>query len=81
MNQLGKIKVIKDLRSIWKNEALDFKNWLAQEENLTELGEELGLDISLIKTEADVGSFNVDILAEEAQTGDKIIIENQLERS
>ncbi len=81
MNQLGKIKVIKDLRSIWKNEALDFTNWLAQEENLTELGEELGLDISLIKTEADVGSFSVDILAEEPQTADKIIIENQLERT
>ena len=81
MIQLGKIEVINDLRSIWKNEALDFTNWLSQEENLTELGDEIGLDISLIKTEADVGSFNVDILAEESQTGDKIIIENQLERT
>lgn len=79
--ELGKITVVKDLRSVWKNEAYDFTEWLAQEENICLLGEELGLDISLIKTEANVGSFNVDILAEEPQTADKIIIENQLERT
>lgn len=48
-------------------------------ENLYLLGEEIGVDIKLIKTEADVGRYNVDILAEEEGTGHKIIIENQLE--
>ena len=75
--ELGKITIVKDLRSVWKNEAYDFTRWLAQDENISLLGEELGLDISVIKTEANVGSFNVDILAEDPQTADKIIIEYQ----
>lgn len=76
--KLEKLKKI-DLRSIWKNEASDFTNWLAEEENLESLSDEIGLDIKLIQTEANVGRFNVDILAEEENTGRKIVIENQLE--
>jgi hypothetical protein len=43
------------------------------------LSDEIGVDITLIQTEASVGNFNVDILAEEENTGRKIVIENQLE--
>lgn len=75
---LGKLQRI-DLRTVWTHEAYDFTNWLAEESNLNLLGEEIGIDIKLIKTEADVGRYNVDILAEEENTGRKIIIENQLE--
>lgn len=75
--ELSKLKKI-DLRTVWKNEPNDFSKWLSQEENLSLLGEEIGIDISLIKTEASVGRFNVDVLAEEENTGRKIIIENQL---
>lgn len=39
----------------------------------------MGTVIKLIRTEANVGRFNVDILAEEEGSGRKIIIENQLE--
>lgn len=67
------------LREVWKHEALDFTNWLAEEENLALLSDEVGIELSLIRTEASVGKFNVDILAEEENTGRKIIIENQLE--
>jgi len=77
-NKLGKLKKV-ELREAWKHEANDFTKWLAQEENLRLLGDEIGFDIKLIQTEANVGSFNVDILAEEENTGHKIIIENQLE--
>ena len=52
-----------------------FTNWLAQKENLDLLGEEIGVDIKVIKTEASVGQFKVDILAEEESSGRKIIIE------
>ncbi len=76
--QLGKLEK-GDLRSIWKHEASDFTNWLAEKENLSLLSEEIGIDIALIQTEASVGRFNVDILAEEENTGRKIVIENQLE--
>jgi len=75
---LGKIGKI-DLRDVWKHEASDFTNWLAQEENFQQLAEEIGLEMQVLKTEASVGSFSADILAEEINTGKKIIIENQLE--
>lgn len=75
---LSRLKKI-DLREVWKHEALDFTNWLAQDENLQLLSEEIGIDINLIQTEASVGRFNVDILAEQENTGKKIVIENQLE--
>ena len=75
---LGKLKEV-DLRTAWKNEERDFTSWLAQEENLNLLSEEIGVGIKLLNTEANVGTFSVDILAEEENTGRKIIIENQLE--
>jgi len=74
---LAKLQKI-DLRDVWGVEP-DFTNWLAQKENLDLLGEEIGVDIKIIKTEANVGNFKVDILAEEESSGRKIIIENQLE--
>ena len=77
-NNLGKIKKI-ELRKVWNNEASDFTNWLAEEENLRLLSDEIGIDINLIQTEASVGKFKVDILGEEENIGKKIIIENQLE--
>ena len=67
---LGKLSKI-ELREAWKHEALDFTNWLALEENLSLLSDEIGIDIKLLQTEASVGSFNVDILAEEENTGRK----------
>lgn len=75
---LAKLKKV-ELRDVWSHEALDFTKWLAQEENLDLLSEEIGVGIKLIQTEANVGRFNVDILAEEENSDRKIIIENQLE--
>jgi len=75
---LGKINKT-DLRDVWKHEASDFTNWLAQDENFQLLAEEIGLEMQVLKTEAGVGGFSADILAEEINTGKKIIIENQLE--
>ena len=77
---LGKLERVK-LRNIWRHEALDFTTWLAKEDNISQLSEELGLSISVLETEHRIGSFNVDILCEEEETGKKIIIENQLEKT
>lgn len=79
MKQLGKLKKIEDLRSIWKHEAKDFTPWLAEEENLSMLSEAIGIDIVLDEQESNVGEFSVDIFAYEEGTGRKIVIENQLE--
>ncbi len=79
MINLGKLKEIKNLRKVWPHEALDFTPWLAEEENLAQLADAVGLEITLDETESAVGDFNVDIFATETGTDRKIIIENQLE--
>lgn len=76
---LGKIKKITDLRSVWSNEALDFTKWLGKEENLSQLGEAIGIELTMEEEEAAVGDFKVDIYASETGTDRKVIIENQLE--
>jgi hypothetical protein len=76
--KLGKLSRV-DLREYWKHEAIDFTRWLSEQENIELLSDEVGIGIQVIQTEANVGRFNVDILAEEENTGKKIIIENQLE--
>ncbi|MBT3704771.1 DUF4268 domain-containing protein [Candidatus Peregrinibacteria bacterium] len=76
--ELKRLKKV-ELRKAWAHEATDFTTWLSQNENLELLSDEIGLGIKLLQTEASVGRFNVDILAEEENTGRKIVIENQLE--
>lgn len=75
---LGKIETV-ELRKIWPHEALDFTKWLAEDENLQLLGDTIGTELELIEVESSVGSFNVDIFANEVGTSRKVIIENQLE--
>jgi hypothetical protein len=77
-SKLGRIKQI-DLRDVWKNEQADFTPWLAQEENIKGLSDALNLEIKVLKTEAEIGDFNLDIQAEDSLNNNKIIIENQLE--
>ena len=67
-----------DLREIWPLEAYHFTPWLAN--NLHLLGKALGLQLSLIQTEAPGWAGYLDILAEAAGKG-KVAIENQLEDS
>jgi hypothetical protein len=78
MKQLGKLEKV-DLRDVWKHEATDFSAWLVLPENLDALAEQLGIEIEPIGTEVSVGRFKIDILAKEPNTGEHIIIENQLE--
>ncbi len=66
------------LRDIWPNETLDFTPWLAS--NLHLLGKAIGMELSLIQTEASGWSGYLDILAEVTGKG-KVAIENQIEPS
>lgn len=76
--ELGKLEKV-PLREAWKHEALNFTSWLAKDENLKLLSDQIGIEIVFLQTEASVGKFNVDILAEEENSNRKIVIENQLE--
>lgn len=79
MVNLSRLEEIKDLRTVWPHEALDFTPWLSQDNNISLLADAIGLDITVDETESSVGDFNVDIFASETGTDRKIIIENQLE--
>lgn len=43
---LGRFERV-ELRDIWISEAIDFTPWLARPENLTILGDTLGIDLEL----------------------------------
>jgi len=75
---IGKLKEV-DLRDIWKHEEYDFSKWLAKEENISEIGEILGLSLIDVETEKQVGSFSCDIFCKDEFSDKKVIIENQLE--
>ncbi|WP_197410949.1 DUF4268 domain-containing protein [Novosphingobium sp. FSW06-99] len=70
-----------ELREIWTGEATDFTPWLAHEENLTVLGEALGLELELEAQEKAVGPFSADILCKDIASGTWVLVENQLERT
>lgn len=76
--KLGKLKEI-PLREVWKHEQFSFSAWLATEENIVELGQELDLSLTDIETEKFVGNYRCDILCKDELTGKTVLIENQLE--
>ena len=77
---LGRLHRV-ELRDIWLSEATDFTPWLAREENLTLLGEALGLELELEAQERSVGPFRADILCKDVGSSAWVLIENQLERT
>ncbi len=78
MKELGHLKTV-ELRSVWGHEALDFTRWLAKDENINILADELDIEIENVKPEESAGRYSVDIIADEVNTKRKVIIENQLE--
>ena len=66
------------LRDAFKHEAFDFTKWL--QDNLDVLNDCIDLTLSNADREAEAGDFSVDLVAED-ESGNKVIIENQLEKS
>ena len=77
---LGRLTRV-DLRDIWTSEAIDFTPWLAQPENISILGDTLGIDLELEAQEKAVGPFRADILCKDIGTDSWVLVENQLERT
>ena len=74
---IGKLEPV-DLREMFLNEALNFTPWL--QDNIDVLSERLGIELSVVEREKQVGSFSLDLLAE-GPGGEMVIIENQLYRT
>jgi len=74
---IAKIKKV-SLRELWKKEDKNFTKWL--EENIDYLNDVIDIDISIESREENVGPFRVDLYGED-NYGNKVIIENQLEKT
>lgn len=78
---MTKIGVLRDVspRDAWSHEAMDFTPWLA--DNLSILGQELGIQLEFESKETSVGGYFADIVARCPQDDRVVLIENQLEKS
>ena len=74
---VGKLTEV-PLREIWKKEAKDFTTWL--EANIDFINEELDTTLTIISREGEVGPFFAELVAED-ESGEKVVIENQLQRT
>lgn len=84
------LKKIDDVRKVWKHEALDFTNWLKEPENMTQLGEAIGItfDTGDVKTECkgERSQRRCDIVTkigggDADDEKEVVVIENQLEET
>ncbi|WP_213806951.1 DUF4268 domain-containing protein [Granulicella sp. dw_53] len=76
MTTFGKLESV-SIRDGWPREDTGFTRWLAEEENLSALGDELCIPLELVETESGVGSYRLDILARRVDSDESVVIENQ----
>lgn len=76
MVELGEIEWLEP-RIAWPDEARDFTPWLAN--NLSLLGDEIGLELEHRQNEAPAGNRSLDFLAYDGRRDSLCAIENQLE--
>lgn len=76
--ELSIFKKVESLRDIWPKEDENFTPWLAENENISQLGDALDLELKDPQREVPVGTFSLDVLAIEAETDRYVVIENQL---
>ncbi|KXA99770.1 hypothetical protein AKJ43_03435 [candidate division MSBL1 archaeon SCGC-AAA261D19] len=75
--RVGKLTEV-PLREIWEDEAEDFTTWL--ENNVEYLNEKMETILTIVSREKDIGPFHADLVAED-ESGEKVVIENQLEKT
>ena len=72
---IGKLEKV-ELRDVWRHEERGFSAWLLA--NLEALSDAIGLELSEPQREVKVGTFEVDLVAEDGNAN-RVVIENQLE--
>lgn len=72
---IGKLEKV-DLRDLWRHEERGFSAWLVA--NLEALSDALGFELAEPQREVKVGTFEVDLVAEDGNAN-RVVIENQLE--
>lgn len=77
---LGRLAKV-ELRNAWEGEATHFSPWLAQPDNITLLGESIGIELEVEGQEQNVGPFRADILCRDTINNHWVLIENQLEKT
>jgi len=77
MKNVGKLRRV-PLREVWGHEAAEFTTWL--EENIDVLNDVLDFTLSGVEREKSAGDFSVDLVGED-ESGNAVVIENQLEKS
>ncbi len=70
---LGKIEKV-DLREVWETEDKDFTPWLAEDKNIAQLGDAVGIELEVESQEKNVGPFRADILARDMATNHYVLI-------
>jgi hypothetical protein len=75
--EIGRLERL-PVRDLWKSEARDFTTWLA--DNIEVLSDAVGLSLTVTAKEKAVGSFWLDLVAEDGN-GQTVVIENQLEKT
>lgn len=73
--EVGRLEEI-DLRQVWSHEAHSFTPWVLA--NADRLSEALGINLELHEAEHSVGSFSLDLIGTDVDSGSRVIIENQL---
>ncbi len=78
MNLLVEIASLDEvpLREVWPDEARDFTPWLAA--NPDQLGKALQMDLEFEGSEFAVGPFCADVVLRDANTGERVVVENLL---
>jgi hypothetical protein len=77
---LGRLTKV-ELRTYWEREDTHFTPWLAEEQNISLLGDTIGIELEVQEQEANVGPFRADILCRNTSDNTLVLIENQLERT
>lgn len=79
--QFGQLERIRDIREYWPREDTDFTPWLGSEENISILGDAIGVELEVQEQEASVGPFRADILCKNTADNSYVLIENQFGRT